>query len=261
VSDNRIPVTRIPVDGPTRAPSGRTAAYLVETPGGSLLVDPAARSEELDAAVREHGVDHIAVTHHHPDHVGAVAAYAGQADPTVWARAGREAGFESATGLTPDRLFRPGGTLAGLDVVGTPGHAPEHVAFAAGTDWLTGDLAVAAGSVVVGAPEGDMRAYLSSLRRVHARNPRRLLPAHGPVIEEPRTVCERLISHRLDRERRVLDAVRTGHERPGAIVEAAYDKDVSDVFALAEATVVAHLRKLSHEGRISWDGSRARPRD
>lgn len=260
MTDSRSRVRRIPV--PTAAPSGRTTAHIVESDGGSLLVDPAARTDALDAAIDEHGVEHVAVTHHHPDHVGAVAAYAERADPTVWARNGRVTAFEAATGVAPDRCFRPGESLpVGVEVVDTPGHTPEHVAFVAGDTWLTGDLAVAAGSVVVGAPEGDMRAYLSSLRRLHARNPDRLLPAHGPVIEDPRATCERLVEHRLDREAQVLDAVEAGHERPDAIVDAAYEKDVSDVLALAEATVVAHLVKLSHEQTILWDGQRARPRE
>jgi Zn-dependent hydrolases, including glyoxylases len=260
VTDSRSRVQRIPV--PTAAPSGRTTAHIVESGGGSLLVDPAAQTDALDSAVGEHGVEHVAVTHHHPDHVGAVADYAEQADLTVWARNGRVAAFEAATGTSPDRCFRPGGSpLPGIEVVDTPGHAPEHAALVVDGAWLTGDLAVAAGSVVVGAPEGDMRAYLSSLRRVHARNPDRLLPAHGPVIEDPRATCERLVEHRLDRETRVLDAVRAGNRRPDAIVDAAYEKDVSDVFALAEATVVAHLVKLAHEQRITWDGEQARPRE
>ncbi len=260
---NRVSVTRAQVAGPTRSPSGQTTAHVVAgADDEALLVDPAARSDELDTTVDERAVGHVAVTHHHPDHVGAVAAYAERNGLTVWARAGRTGAFETATGIAPDRLFRPGDRLpvaGGVGVVDTPGHAPEHVALVAGDDWLTGDLAVAAGSVVVGAPEGDMRAYLSSLRRVHARNPRRLLPAHGPVIEKPRATCERLLEHRLDREQRVLGAVRAGHERPADIVAAAYEKDVSEVFALAEATVVAHLEKLAVEQRVRWDGTRARP--
>ena len=255
-----MPVTRVPVDAGSRTPSGQTTVHIVTDGCESLLVDPAARSDALDAAVEDHDPTGVAVTHHHPDHVGAVTSYAEREGVTVWARAGRAGAFETATGIAPDRLFRPGERLpAGVEVVDTPGHAPEHVAFVTDEGLLTGDLAVAASSVVVGAPEGDMRAYLSSLRRVYARDPERLLPAHGPVIEEPQAVCERLLTHRLDREACVLDAVRAGHERTPAIVEAAYEKDVSDVFALAEATVRAHIEKLAVEGTVSWDGDRARP--
>jgi len=122
---------------------------------------------------------------------------------------------------------------------------------------VTGDLAVAEGSVVVGAPQGDMRAYVSSLRRVHATNPDRLYPAHGRVIDDPRATCQRLVDHRRDRERRVLAAVRDGAATTDEILEAAYDKDLSGVEDLARATVVAHLEKLAVESRVAWDGSRA----
>jgi len=254
---------RIPVATETRAPTGRTNAYLLGAES-ALLVDPAGRTDRLDDAVTERGVEHLAVTHHHPDHTGGVAACAEAYDPTVWARAGRERAFAAATGVDPDRTFREGTVVPagpGVVVLDTPGHAPEHVAFAAGDEVAVGDLAVAEGSVVVGAPEGDMRAYLSSLRRLHARNPARLYPGHGPVVDDPRETCERLIDHRLDRERRVLAAVRDGADTVDRVLEAAYEKDLAGVRDLARATVRAHLEKLAVEGAVRYDGGRVGPPD
>ena len=253
-------IQRFSLGAATRAPTGETNAYVVGEDDG-LLVDPAARDGELDAAVGA-AAGHVAVTHCHPDHVGAVASYAREFDLTTWALAGRTAAFEAATGTEPDRTFVPGGTIpaaGGVGVLDTPGHAPGHVAFSTPDGLLTGDLAVSEGSVVVGAPEGDMRAYLTSLRRVHARDPDRLYPGHGPVIGEPRETCTRLVAHRLDREHHVLAAVREGNRTPTAIVEAAYDKDVSSVFELARATVIAHVEKLAVEGKLDFDGETARP--
>jgi glyoxylase-like metal-dependent hydrolase (beta-lactamase superfamily II) len=258
---------RVAVDAPTRAPDGRTAAYVVGD-RDVLVIDPAAPDSRLESALAGAERGHVAVTHHHPDHVGGVESLVESTDPTVWARRGRESAFARATGVTPDRTFLPGDDLPSAEdsppdgivsVVDTPGHAPEHVAF--GTDrWLcSGDLAVAEGSVVVGGPGADVRAYLTSLRRVHARNPQRLYPAHGPVIDDVRGTCERLLRHRLDRERRVLGAVRDGGRSPDEILDRAYDTDLSGVRDLARATVVAHLRKLAHEGAVAWDGERARP--
>jgi glyoxylase-like metal-dependent hydrolase (beta-lactamase superfamily II) len=255
--------TRVPLEVPTRAPTGRTAAYCLGR-GAALLVDPAAESDVLDDALADRSVAHVAVTHHHPDHVGAVAAYADRHDATVWCRYGRTDEFETATGIAPDRTFVDGTTIPagdGVTVVDTPGHAPEHVAFRPeGGDaetYLVGDLAVAEGSVVVGAPEGDMRAYVASLRRLWARDPDTLYPAHGPVIEDPRGTCARLIAHRRDREERVLAAVRDGATTVAAVTDAAYEKDISAVRDLAEATVRAHLEKLAVEGHLDWDGARA----
>jgi glyoxylase-like metal-dependent hydrolase (beta-lactamase superfamily II) len=159
-------------------------------------------------------------------------------------------------------VFRDGTTIPvdeGIVVRETPGHAPEHVAFEVGNSLLSGDLAVSKGSVVVGSPEGDVRAYLTSLRRVHAMAPGRLFAAHGPVIETPSRTCERLITHRLRRERRVLAAVRDGSRTVDEILDAAYEKDLTGVRDLAGTTVRAHLEKLCHERQIQWDGALARP--
>ncbi|WP_232700924.1 MBL fold metallo-hydrolase [Halobacterium wangiae] len=247
-----------PVRVETRAPQGETNAYLLGSPR-RLLVDPARRTPALDAAVAD--VDHVAVTHAHPDHVGAVAEYAAETDATVWAHAAFADRFERATGVAADRVFRPGDELGdtGVTVFDTPGHAPDHVAFVEGREAVTGDLVFADGSVFVGATDGDMRAYLASLRCAYARNFDRLHPGHGPVVESPRERLAALYDHRRERERRVLAAVEVGAETVEAILDAAYDKDLSGVRDLAGQTVRAHLDKLAVEGRVEWDGAHAGP--
>ncbi|MFC6826377.1 MBL fold metallo-hydrolase [Halopelagius fulvigenes] len=249
-------IRRFSVPVETRAPTGATNAYLLGD-DRPLLADPAGRTAALDEAVREAGVEHVAVTHTHPDHVGAVADYAAETGATVWARRGREDRFAAAAGVEPDRTFAEGDRLPlGADaatVLDVPGHAPDHVAFETDAGIVAGDLVVAEGSVVVGAPEGDVRAYLVALRRLYARNPDRLFPGHGPVVDDPRQTCERLIRHRLDRERRVLDAVRAGASDVDAVLDAAYEKDLTGVRDLARATVEAHVEKLAAERRVRYD--------
>lgn len=255
-------VVRIPVPTETRAPGGLTNAYVVGR-DPALLVDPAARTADLDDAVAERGVGHVLVTHTHHDHVGAVAAYARETDATTWAHHAHPERFREATGRDPDRLLENGATIALADrsvsVLETPGHASDHLSpVLADGSILCGDCAVAEGSVVVGAPDGDMRAYLDSLRRMRDRDPPRLYPAHGPDIDDPRETLDRLVDHRLERERRVLEAVESGAETADAILEGAYDKDLTGVRDLARATILAHLEKLAAEGRLEWDGERAR---
>ncbi len=253
-------IDRIPVDGGTRAPSGDTACYILGSTS-ALLVDPAARDDAIDDRIDE--IDHVAVTHHHGDHVGAVAHYAAATDATIWCRYGRTEQFRDATGVDADRTFRAGTSIPTDEepavVVETPGHAPEHVAFAIDDGLVSGDVAVAEGSVVVAAPHGDMRAYLTSLRRLWVRDPARLLAAHGPVVEDVRGTCERLLLHRRERERRVLAAVEGGNQTVDAILDSAYEKDLTGVRDLAGATVRAHLEKLAHESRLRWDGAHAEP--
>ncbi|MGQ3327985.1 MBL fold metallo-hydrolase [Halorubrum sp. FL23] len=287
-SGPRVARVEVPVD--TRAPGGTTNAYLA----AGLLVDPAARTDALDAAVGVGGagergrkrvgdgepesvaVDAIAVTHTHPDHVGAVAAYAELTGVPVFAHADHVDRFARATGVEPDGTFRDGDRVGDTPVraVETPGHAPDHVAFAVASagergdesadgdaadggprDLLCGDLAVAEGSVVVGAPDGDLRAYLGSLERVRDTGYGRLYPGHGPAIDDAESACQRLIDHRADRERAVLDAVDAGADGVDAVVAGAYEKDLTGVADLARATVVAHLEKLLAEERIAPEWS------
>ncbi|WP_276252727.1 MBL fold metallo-hydrolase [Halomontanus rarus] len=258
-------ITCCSVPAMARAPDGRTNVYVLGR-DPAVLLDPASRTSELDRLVRDRGVEHVLVTHTHPDHVDAVEEYARETNATVWARAGRTDRFREATGVDPDRVLAEGtGIPAGdgrVEIFETPGHAPDHVGVRAGEDGpiCCGDCAVAEGSVVVGAPEGDMRAYLSTLRRLRAMAPPRLYPGHGPPIDDPGATLERLIAHRLERERRIRRAVDDGSRTLAGILDAAYEKDLTGVRDLARATVVAHLEKLAVEGHLEFDGERARPR-
>lgn len=256
------PIARVPLSVETRAPGGTTNAYVLGERGG-VLVDPAVRSSELDRAVDAREVAHVLVTHTHPDHVGALSEYVSRTDATVWAHADYRERFVRATGTEPDRTFEEGTRIeAGgraVTVLETPGHAPDHVACATNEGIVVGDLAVATGSVAVTAGEGDLERYLDSLRRIRGRNPEKLFPGHGPVIDDPRRALTRLIEHRSKREKRVLEAVRGGARDLESITDAAYEKDIATVRDLAEGTVAAHLEKLAREGEVTWDGERAEP--
>ncbi|TMT85510.1 MBL fold metallo-hydrolase [Haloterrigena sp. H1] len=265
-------VTRCPIPVATRAPGGETNAYLVSATetryGGAggkpaILVDPAAKTDDLDRLLEDYTVDHVLVTHTHPDHVGAVEPYAAATDATVWARYGRVDRFRDTTGCDPDRTFTPGTTIPLGDervrILDTPGHAPDHVALEAGHGGpiCCGDCAVREGSVVVGAPEGDMRAYMTTLRRLRAIDPPALYPGHGPEIHAPRATLERLLTHRTEREQRIREAAAMGADTVAEVLETAYDKDLTGVRDLARATVAAHLEKLAVESHVAWDGQPA----
>lgn len=248
----------VPVD--LSVPGGATNAYVLGD-GDRLLVDPAGRTQALDDAAAS--VEHVAVTHTHPDHVGAVADYATETDATVWAHAAYSERFADATGVEPDRLFRAGDTIAdtGVTVMATPGHAPDHVAFVADGEAVTGDLVFADGSVFVGTPDGDVRTYLGSLRRLLARGFDAIHPGHGNSITAPTERIRETYFHRRDRERRVRAAVEDGAETVEEILDAAYEKALGDARGLAAKVVRSHLRKLAVEGHVQWDGERARPAD
>ena len=269
-------VRRITVPVETSAPGGMVNTYIVDVPGEGgdrirILVDPGAQSDDLDAVVlapdEAHdsttGADYIVVTHTHPDHVGAVDAYAEATHATVLAHADHVERFRAATGLEPDATIAEGETIGatGVEVLETPGHAPDGLSFRVPGDGdgtpgsiLVGDLAVTEGSVAVAAPDGDLIAYLASLSRLRETDAERLWPGHGPAITDPEATCTRLIEHRRERERRIVEAIEAGASDVSGVLAAAYRKDLTGVEELARRTVRAHLAKLVREGRIdrSW---------
>jgi glyoxylase-like metal-dependent hydrolase (beta-lactamase superfamily II) len=102
---------------------------------------------------------------------------------------------------------------------------------------------------------GDLLDYMGSLERVLAEAPRRIYPAHGPLIEDGVAKIREYIDHRNDREREILAAL--GRE-PMAVMEivgivyAAYPKILH---AAAAESVTQHLLKLECEKRVTRDGT------
>ena len=110
---------------------------------------------------------------------------------------------------------------------------------------FTGDLVVQGSSVMIHwSRGGDLGQYLASLERLLALEPRRLLPAHGPAIDDPRAVLTGYLEHRRQRERQVVDALRAGHATVQAIAESIYDGLDPALMAAAQENVRAHLEKL-----------------
>jgi hypothetical protein len=74
---------------------------------------------------------------------------------------------------------------------------------------------------------------------------------HGPAIANPYEKVDEYINHRLERETRILDAVRAGASTPKEIVATVYTDVSPKAHAMAERAVLAHLQKLEADGLIA----------
>ena len=196
----------------------------------------------------------VLVTHTHMDHASGAAALRDRLGVTRFLKLpwpDRDARWPVAWLPLHDAEAIGAGDTE-LVAIHTPGHSPDHLCFwhEPSRTLFGGDLAIKGTSVWIPASHGgDLAAYLASLERVLALKPVRVLPAHGPVIENPAAVLRAYIDHRLEREAQVIDALRAGDTTPQAIVRRVYQDIRESLVPLAQESVMAHLVKLQQEGR------------
>lgn len=192
----------------------------------------------LDAALAGSALARVLITHWHPDHVKGLPALRDR-----WPRL-----------IVVDAAGDP--VPAGddvLEIIPTPGHAPDHLCFFdrdAG-DLYCGDLARRGGTIVIPARKGgDLRVYLESLALVRGLAPRRLLPGHGPIVDDPIALIDEYIAHRQQREQQILGAILAGARTVQDIVRRVYPALPESLSDAAADSVRAHLAKLRDESRL-----------
>ncbi len=239
-------VTVVTAKNPSPLTLTGTNTYVLKA--GPLVIDPGpADPIHLDAVVRAAQGRPVAVllTHAHPDHAEGARELARALGAPILGPAR----------ASPDRALQDGeNPIPGtpLKVLATPGHSPDHLCFLLEpeTAVFTGDHILGSGTSLVDWPEGDMEAYLSSLRRLLALAPRRLYPGHGPVVEHPLPWINWYIRHRQAREAQILAALAAGLTRPSELLKHVY-ADVDPVLhPAAELTLRAHLESLEKKGLV-----------
>ncbi len=255
-------IVRITADNGSVMTGPGTNSYFVGEAGGPCaLIDPgpddAAHVQALLTAAPG-PITRILVTHTHKDHSPAAQAMKAATRAPLLGRVAdfpewQDAAFKPDTPLKHgDRIdLGPGTTLR---VVHTPGHASNHLCYLLEQEKLlfTGDHLMQGSTVVINPPDGDMQAYLRSLRLLLDEDLEWLAPGHGFLIDRPHDVVHKTIAHRLQREAKVVAAIeRVGGGDIDALLPLVYADVSSRLHAVAARSLRAHLLKLRADGRAS----------
>jgi hypothetical protein len=87
-------------------------------------------------------------------------------------------------------------------------------------------------------------------------NARALYPGHGPVVQDPNAKLDEYISHRLERERRLVEALDDGLRNRDELLDRVWDDAPPALRVAAGMTLESHLDKLEHEGRLPQGAER-----
>lgn len=215
---------------------GRDPAWVVD-PGPAIAAHLDAVAAE---ARRRGGLGGVALTHDHADHSEGVADLLARLGPVPVA---------AARGSV-DMVIGDGDRAGPLTALATPGHAPDHLTYLSAGAAFTGDAVLGAGSVFIAPTPGALTGYLAGLRRLREQRPAVLCPGHGPLVRDPAGKLDEYVAHRMERERRLVEALGYGLRRSEEILDVVWADAPPELRAAARVTLAAHLDKLEAEGRL-----------
>ena len=261
-------VIRVSADNGSVMTGPGTNTYLI---GGSdverwSVIDPGpAIDAHVDAilAAAPGPIDRIFVTHTHKDHSPAALALKERTGATVHGLAPTHTEWQDPT-FAADVTLHGGeriaiGASTHLAVIHTPGHASNHLCYLLEEErtLFTGDHLMQQSTVVINPPDGDMAAYLASLRSLLPLDLEWLAPGHGFLMAKPRAAIEAVIAHRLRREAKVVAALEEIGPAPLDELLANVYADVPErMHPVALRSLTAHLLKLRDEKRAAESAGR-----
>ena len=250
-----------------------TCTYVVGR-GEVAVIDPGPADPSHVATLIEglsgETVRHILVTHTHRDHAPAAALLkaatgaeiAGcpprRVDPQHQSYPALDAAFDLR--YRPDRILAEGDVVEGpgyrIVAIETPGHSSDHLAFAypEALALFSGDHVMAWSTTVVAPPDGSMRSYLASLRKLLGRPETIFWPGHGGPVRDPQAFVKALLVHRQWREAAILRRFAAGDGTIAAVVSNIYRDLAPALRGAANLSVLAHVVDLVARGLLTVEG-------
>ena len=228
------------------------------------VIDPGPASKEhIENIAKICGEDivQILVTHTHNDHSpGAKLLHQRTAAPVRGMKA-LHSEMQDPT-FKPQTILKDGDVIEQVDynlrVIHTPGHASNHLCYFLEEEKtiFSGDHIMDGSTVVIAPPDGSMSQYLQSLKILKDEDIKYIAPGHGDLMENPHAVVDWIISHRMFREKKVIDAItELNRASLEALLEKVYDDVDPRLLSIAKYSLQAHLIKLVEEKRVVQDES------
>lgn len=271
---------RLTAPNPSIMTGPGTNTYIIgNTQSGYTIIDPGPNIKPHVERLHQlygNSLRQIICTHSHPDHSPA-------AQPLVEQHAAPSTntppiyGIASGALAKPEWAFTPShplatinaknpqgieelvlddmGELGNLLAIHTPGHASNHVCLLWEKHQLlfTGDHILSGTTTVIAHPDGNMQDYFTSLDTLQQlceqHHIQYLLPAHGYVMGGSTAaviaIIEHLRAHRLNREQKVLRAMRkTQSDDLDDLLPIAYDNVPRALWPIAKASLSAHVKRI-----------------
>lgn len=267
-------VHRLPVTTPTLYPATTTNVYVVRDGNSAVLIDAGYEHEVAHQAVVDYieqigspKIEAILITHYHRDHSPGSKFFRTHFDCPVYAHPAEISFLEQEIApLKVDHTLLDGNVVSvgslELHVLHAPGHTHGCLNFWLPADGVlfTADNIVGEGTTWIGPPDGDLRAYLHTLRRLKTYPASMIAPGHGEMIANVQEKIDFFIGRRQEREEQIYKLVQHQRMTVDELVVAVYQNTVHpSVIWVAERTIQGHLLKLVGDGRVKQvDGDRDR---
>ncbi|MCY4045380.1 MAG: MBL fold metallo-hydrolase [Cellvibrionales bacterium] len=258
-------VYRVRAPNPSVMTGEGTNSYFIIEGDEAFLVDPGPdiieHVEALLDALGHRMLKGILLTHMHPDHSPASNAIKAATGAAIYGIPPEPEDMVQDHSVTVDHRLRDGETLMlktlTVEAVTTPGHTSNHLCFWLPSEHMmfTGDHIMQGSTVVIVPPFGDMQDYLSSLEKLKGYTLNSIAPGHGELITDPVDEINRLITHRLWRESKVVQGLENQDWITlNDLTRIVYADVHESLHELASRSLHAHLIKLCKEGRVSERG-------
>lgn len=267
-------IRRVTCNNPGPMTFTGTQTYLVGETDLAVIDPGPADGAHLDALVQAvrpgQRITHILVTHTHRDHspgarmlaritgasIHGFGPHGAGMSPTMQGLGDLGGGEGADTDFAPDETLREGAEVTGagwrLRALHTPGHLSNHLSFElVGTGIVfTGDTVMAWATTLVSPPEGDMAAFIASLRRLGTRGDKLYLPGHGAPVRNPAAMVQHQLEHRTRRADQILAALVTGPATPAQLTRRIYTDTEPALWPAAQRNVLATLIGLMDQGYV-----------